>query len=521
MFSGGKNHRTTEDNRGLTLVELLVAVVIFSIAILPMLYAFVYSTGYNFKAQQTLQSTGIAQAIIEKAKSPGITLDKMDTAILGGTLLDTDVFAFSAGTKDAVTGVYRIENVSAKHLGTEDSVSRRVYDVEIEMSPILSHNTSVIRSMSDNTCNFTDHNSAFNPSALAYCDERAAEKLVELLKANACDDSHTSVKVTSTGAAVAQASWPVAHPGQLITNDDFDLDNLIIRRVLRINCTTTGVKLNVDYYCGGFYTVTGGIRSIGSVFKISKNVTIGGTEYTITCNGGINNASTTYSIITSSNFVPGAGVSAFYSAQYGGTSDFTLYTGATDALFFYYYPGYELDTSSDKVNFYDTFWVKNSVGASDVADSEGTFDMYFYKQLNNTLSDAQLNYAEWNYAPYFKFENTGSGMTVNFYNNLLNDVRTEDYYATPAAGTGNLSSHAGSYANKLQSNGTSSLISSSGSFSNKTLNPTSVPAGSYDWNGSNVIPYESVVTSYNIIVRVYKDGESTPIETMSGEVINW
>lgn len=92
MFSVGKNHLTTKDNRGLTLVELLVAVVIFSIAIVPMLYAFVYSTGYSFKAQQTLQSTGIAQAVIEKAKSPGVNMDVFENAILGNSLLDNGVF---------------------------------------------------------------------------------------------------------------------------------------------------------------------------------------------------------------------------------------------------------------------------------------------------------------------------------------------------------------------------------------------------------------------------------------------
>ena len=108
-------------------------------------------------------------------------------------------------------------------------------------------------------------------------------------------------------------------------------------------------------------------------------------------------------------------------------------------------------------------------------------------------------------------------MTINFYNNLLNDVRDTDFYDSTY---GLLNTHAGSYANKLQSDGSSSLLDITGNFSNRTLLPSAAP-GTYDWDKCNVIPYESVITTYTITVTVYKDGESTPIETMSSEVINW
>ncbi len=515
MFSRGKNHLTTKDNRGLTLIELLVAVVIFSIAIVPMLYAFVYATGYNFKAQQTMQSTGIAQAIIEKAKSPGVTIDKLEAAIMGNTLLDSDVFSWGTPI-DNGSHSYRIEDVRAVNL-TEDSSSRRVYDVEINMSPGVTSNTSVIRSMSDTTANFTDYSSGFNSSLLLIEDQQAKDKLVELIKSNLFTDSHVTIK-NGAGVTVDPDSIGLTHPGMLFDESDIDLDKLIIRRVIYIDCTSAGVTAHVDYFCGGFYSYVGGTRSKSASFSASKPVNISGTSYTASVSGGINSASTSYSIITSDNLNPSAGDSPFYRASYNGSNTFTLYSGATDALFFYYYPGYESTGSADMVNYYDSFIIKNSVNAADVTDSDGIFDMYFYKQLNDTLTAGQMDHGEWNYAPYFNINNSSATMTVDFYNNFLNDIRDTDFYD----GTyGILNSHSGSFAGKLQSDGSSSLLAVTGLFENKTLLPTSIPGVVFDFDNSNVIPYESVVTTYNITVTVYKDNETTAIETMSGEVINW
>ena len=516
MFNSGKNHLTTEDNRGLTLIELLVAVVIFSIAIVPMLYAFVYSTGYNFKAQQTLQSTGIAQAIIEKAKSPGVTIDSMEADILAGSLLDTNVFSFGAASNPSA-GVYRIEDVRAVNL-TEDSNSRRLYDVEITLTtPAATGNTSVIRSMSDTTANFTRNTTAFTPLILRTEDDRAVDRLVELLKANAFT---SGLSVTdSSGNAVAEASWPVSDPSVFFNESDIDFDRLVIRRVINIDCTSSGVNVAVDYYCGGFFTENlGGTRTLGTTFSISKGFSAGGASYTVSCSGDINNASTSYTISTSNPFTPGASAEPFYRATYSGSNTFTIFAGATDALFFYYYPGYESTQSSSVASFYDTFIVNSSVASSDVTDCGGTFDMYFYKQLRDDLSNAELNHGEYNYAPYFDITNSGSGMTVNFYNNLLVDVRNTDLYDLTTYGP--LDTHGNSYANKLQSNGTSSLLNFTGNVENKTLKPD--PAVTpYDWDGYTVIPYDTVTPLYSVTVNVYKDGEASPIETMSSEVINW
>jgi len=527
MKGNGNNHQTTKYNKGMSLVELLVAVVIFAIAIIPMLYAFVYSTGYNFKAQQTMQSTGIAQAIIEKAKAAGANFDTITEAIAtDGDLLDSGVFSvqtYPSGltpcTVDSSLNCYRLENVRAINLH-EDSNNRRVYDVEIVMSPGATKTYSNIRSMSDTTANFTDNSTSFTTSLLLYEDQRATDRLIELLKSNAFTDDNITVK-NSSGVVIPEDSWPMEHPYLLFGESDIDKDDLIIKRVINIDATDAGVTLSVDYYCGGFYYESvPGVRSLITSYKIDKNFTLSGTTYSFYVDGNINSPSDSYSIFTAFNTVPAGTAVPFYSAEYNSSNDFTLISGATDALFFYYYPGYKTSSSDGLVDFYDIFVINNSVDQSDVTGSDGNFNMYFYKQYNDTLTDAQLNEAEWNYSPYFSIDNSSTDMTVNFYNNFLYDVRNDDFYDSTY---GLLNAHSNSYAGRLQADGSSVLLNFSGNVINRTLLPVSLAPGSTDycdWNSANIV-HDNMVSTYNMVIYVYKDGETTPIETMTSEVINW
>ena len=56
------------NNHGLSLVELLIAVTILAIIIVPLLHAFVSSARLNLKSQRTMKSTMIAETIMEEFK---------------------------------------------------------------------------------------------------------------------------------------------------------------------------------------------------------------------------------------------------------------------------------------------------------------------------------------------------------------------------------------------------------------------------------------------------------------------
>ena len=56
-------------NSGFSLVELLIAVTILSIIVIPLLHMFITSTKINVKSRQTLRATTVAQDIMEGLKA--------------------------------------------------------------------------------------------------------------------------------------------------------------------------------------------------------------------------------------------------------------------------------------------------------------------------------------------------------------------------------------------------------------------------------------------------------------------
>ena len=72
------NRRGTQaSNAGFSLVELLIAVTILSIIVIPLLHMFVTSTKINVKSRQTLRATTVAQDIMEGLKA--YTLEEVRT----------------------------------------------------------------------------------------------------------------------------------------------------------------------------------------------------------------------------------------------------------------------------------------------------------------------------------------------------------------------------------------------------------------------------------------------------------
>lgn len=69
--------RSKAANAGFSLVELLIAVTILAIIVIPLLHMFVTSTRINVKSRQTLRATTVAQDIMEGLKA--YTLDEVRT----------------------------------------------------------------------------------------------------------------------------------------------------------------------------------------------------------------------------------------------------------------------------------------------------------------------------------------------------------------------------------------------------------------------------------------------------------
>ena len=64
-----KNSNRFKSNKGFTLVEVLVAIAVLAIILVPLLSAFVVSANTNAKARQTLRATTLAQNVMEELKA--------------------------------------------------------------------------------------------------------------------------------------------------------------------------------------------------------------------------------------------------------------------------------------------------------------------------------------------------------------------------------------------------------------------------------------------------------------------
>ena len=67
-----KDRIKKQSNKGFTLVEVLVAILILSIIVVPLLSAFVVSANTNAKARRTLRATTLAQNVLEELKAYSI-----------------------------------------------------------------------------------------------------------------------------------------------------------------------------------------------------------------------------------------------------------------------------------------------------------------------------------------------------------------------------------------------------------------------------------------------------------------
>lgn len=108
------------DNRGLSLIELLIAVTILGIIIVPVLHSFVTSYRVNAKSRETLRATTLAQNEMEIFEK-----EKMED------LKDRSKFSYEPPTEDPTTG--KIEFL--KKEVSNDNSGKKLFDVYVTLDP--------------------------------------------------------------------------------------------------------------------------------------------------------------------------------------------------------------------------------------------------------------------------------------------------------------------------------------------------------------------------------------------------
>ncbi len=111
----------TSDNRGFSLIELLIAVCVLAIVVVPMLHSFVSSHRINAKSKQYMRATTLAQDEME-------IFEREDLE----SLMDTSKHDYTVTGPDS-NGCYEFvrENISNDHSGA--SASR--FDVSVKLDP--------------------------------------------------------------------------------------------------------------------------------------------------------------------------------------------------------------------------------------------------------------------------------------------------------------------------------------------------------------------------------------------------
>ncbi len=149
------------NNRGMSLVEVIVAMTIFAIVTIPVLHALTTSAFYNQKARKRQNVTALAESVMENFK--GYPLDSLENEVFskgtdGAALLgleiedDKDIsYTYADSTKKDSTITFQVQNVKSENttynieIVAEPSVREEVFEIDnvsLDKDAIFEYDTS-------------------------------------------------------------------------------------------------------------------------------------------------------------------------------------------------------------------------------------------------------------------------------------------------------------------------------------------------------------------------------------------
>lgn len=375
------------NNKGMTLIELMVAVAILSVAIVPLMYAFVSSMRYNAKGRELQQTTVLAHTIMEKCK--GLTAEEIDERMLNHTFLDS--YTVSAdGTKVPMTNASTLWG-----LGTEGEhtyfiggvhLENQTYDVQVTIAnharEDLYNGTNNVYSEMLYTESMNKYNDAvFTVNTLSGFTGDAERYSVAGLDFEAYNAAlemiHDGIKADALNYATIteEVNIPYTDIETIAGND------LKLYRYITVNALSDGSGhdvVNVSYT----YTFT----LEGGTFSYTYNPPSGGTAITLSCDLGTDEIPL---------FSP-----TFMIYDNAATSS----NGAKlDNIYFFYYPAYNGGLTEYPISE-DIISINNNTGR--------TINVHMVKQKNPVYADVDLITMEGLYSPDISVSGD-----VNFYHN--------------------------------------------------------------------------------------------------------
>ena len=363
------------NNVGMTLVEVIVAIAILSIVILPVLHTFVSSTIYNARARSRQQTTAAAQTVLENFKAYSVKeicdqfthVDGKNFSVNG--TVNTQIV--DPVTNTLVSGPIPGGDMDFRIFGMEYQNER--YDVEVR----LRGHSSLAADME--TLIYENRTSGNSAAYVGY----------QTMDADAMAQIAEDVAVVwgNEENAAAPAPAPSASPAPTITHSGSEVDTdkiKITEREIIFNVKQSGDDYIVEVSCNYQYQVDNyqyGVSETGT----PKTFSIPSTSY---------------------SFDMDSGSTELYKEIFKQPLD-----AAQDHLNLtvFYYPAYSRGTGSAVKIANDKITDQNS--------SDKEVRCYLYKQKNLSVSNSRLSFSELGY-----HLNLNLAANVNIYDDNLDTV---------------------------------------------------------------------------------------------------
>lgn len=393
-----KNRSFKLNNAGMTLIELLVAIAIIAVALVPLLFSFVNVARYNARAREIQQTTGLAHTIMENCKA--YSMEDINTQMTNGTFL-TGVTATQT-YNDASTGTYYMSNVM---------LDNSKYDIALTFTPHEFGSASqtsydIIETKSMNP--YLD--AVFTPQGTKYTTTVTASTGLKYPAAELDQDAYLSAL-----KAISQAMY-------IVTEADLGAGNGVILTESQIENSfkesgnpNNGKALKMSREIAILMWDTSSQEQVIVEYDYYWQTTDGKYYYEHTKEDG---TTVTYECAAS-------GSSHYSEVIYSNslTND-PSHPTKIESVYFFYYPGYKgllsvFPFESDEI-----------IVSNQLADGTRTIDVYLIKQKNPAYSDSNLDTLESTYTTKVEGLYNGSYTSgTNIYHNF--DVNLGGGSSTP------------------------------------------------------------------------------------------
>lgn len=369
-----KKMKRKVNNAGMTLIEILVAMALLVVAIIPLSAGYIYSAKHSAKAKHMQQTSVLAHTMIENCKAYSFDeIDKMVT-VTKNFMPNTEADKHFKDPSVVDGAQYYFDDVVV-YTDESGNASTQIYDLSMRITPILSMNKEIMLYSDMN-----EYSDAFLlPSTLSTTGQRFDE--AEGIAYDYLLDQ-IAVKINADAAT---------HSGQTLINADRGSIDTSLKTGTNSGLVTLERRINITAYIPSDEKV---IATCSYTYSYAGS---GKYSYQMRdAHGNINNYQVTISSII-----------------YGPVSTYNIYSNSTSGanagvenIYIFYYPSYNnvnLDFADDEFN------IVNGLGRN--------VNVYIMKQRRTEMSSTEINVAESSYNLTID-GTTDAGTKIKLFHNL-------------------------------------------------------------------------------------------------------